>query len=133
MPSSWISTTQWYVRGLLASSGSIRRIVRMAAGVSALDYSPVFSGAPTWAQSPRGAWMVAALVAIGLYAVTLWGTFVFDDRVVIREAKPGHFYLDEEVWHALGRTRRRVSIAVLALIVVLIVAVLAVGRLIAPS
>ena len=55
------------------------------------------------------------------------------DRVVIREAKPGHFYLDEEVWHALGRTRRRVSIAVLALIVVLIVAVLAVGRLIAPS
>lgn len=55
------------------------------------------------------------------------------DRAVIREAQPGHFYLDEEVWHALGRTRRRVSVAVLALIVLLIVAVLAVGRLIAPS
>ena len=55
------------------------------------------------------------------------------DRAVIREAHPGHFYLDEEVWEALSRTRRRVSVAVLALIVLLIVAVLAVGRLIAPS
>ena len=55
------------------------------------------------------------------------------NRAVIREASPDHFYLDEEVWHALGRTRRRVSIAVLALIVFLIVGVLAVSRLIAPS
>jgi hypothetical protein len=54
-------------------------------------------------------------------------------RAVIREARPDHFYLDEEVWAALGRTRRRVSIAVLALIVLLIVGVLAVSRLIAPS
>lgn len=54
-------------------------------------------------------------------------------RAVIREAEGGRFYLDEEVWHALGRTRRRVSIAVLALIVLLIIAVLAVRRVIAPS
>lgn len=54
-------------------------------------------------------------------------------RAVIREAQPGRFYLDEEVWHALGRTRRRVSVAVLALIVLLIVAVLGVSRLIAPG
>jgi hypothetical protein len=54
-------------------------------------------------------------------------------RAVIREAQPGRFYLDEEVWHALGRTRRRVSLAVLALIVLLIVAVFGVSRLIAPS
>jgi hypothetical protein len=54
-------------------------------------------------------------------------------RAVIREAAAGRFYLDEEVWHALGRTRRRVSIAVLALIVLLIIAVLAVRRVIAPS
>jgi hypothetical protein len=54
-------------------------------------------------------------------------------RVVIREASPEHFYLDEEVWHALGRTRRRVSVAVLALIVLLIIGVLGVIRLIAPS
>ena len=54
-------------------------------------------------------------------------------RAVIREAQPDHFYLDEEVWHALGRTRRRVSLAVLALIVLLFVGVFAVSRLIAPS
>lgn len=53
------------------------------------------------------------------------------DRVVIREAQPDQFYLDEEVWVALGRTRRRVSLAVLALIVLLFVGVLAVKRLIA--
>jgi hypothetical protein len=49
-------------------------------------------------------------------------------RAVIREAAPDRLYLDEEVWDALGRTRRRVSIAVLCLIVLLI-AVLAVRRL----
>ena len=54
-------------------------------------------------------------------------------RAVIREAETGRFYLDEEVWHALSRTRRRVSIAVLALIVLLIIGVLAVRRVIAPS
>ena len=53
-------------------------------------------------------------------------------RAVIREAQPDRFYLDEEVWVALGRTRRRVSLAVLALIVLLFVGVLAVGRLLAP-
>jgi hypothetical protein len=50
-------------------------------------------------------------------------------RAVIREAGPGHLYLDEEVWEAVGRTRRRVSIAILCLIVLFIVAVLAVRRL----
>jgi hypothetical protein len=52
-------------------------------------------------------------------------------RVVIREAQPDRFYLDEEVWDALGRTRRQVSLAVLALLVLLFVGVLAVKRLIA--
>jgi hypothetical protein len=52
-------------------------------------------------------------------------------RVVIREAAPDRFYLDEEVWEALSRTRRQVSLAVLALIVLLFVGVLAVKRLIA--
>jgi hypothetical protein len=54
-------------------------------------------------------------------------------RAVIREAQPDRFYLDEEVWEALGRTRRRVSLVVLALIVLLFIGVLAVGRLVAPS
>lgn len=52
-------------------------------------------------------------------------------RAVIREAQPEHFYLDEEVWQAVSRMRRRVSVAVLALMVLLIIGVLAVKRLIA--
>jgi hypothetical protein len=55
------------------------------------------------------------------------------NRAVIREAQPDRFYLDQEVWEAFSLTRRRVSIAVLALIVLLIVGVLAVRSLIAPS
>jgi hypothetical protein len=54
-------------------------------------------------------------------------------RAVIREAQPDRFYLDEEVWEALGRTRRRVSLVVLTLIVLLFIGVLAVSRLVAPS
>ena len=50
-------------------------------------------------------------------------------RAVIREAQPERFYLDEEVWVALGRSRRRVSLAVLALLVLLFIGVLAVKRL----
>ena len=55
------------------------------------------------------------------------------NRAVIREAQPDCFYLDQEVWEAVSRTRRRVSLAVLALIILLFVGVLAVRRLIAPS
>jgi uncharacterized membrane-anchored protein YhcB (DUF1043 family) len=54
-------------------------------------------------------------------------------RAVIRESQPDRFYLDEEVWEALRRTRRRVSLAVLALIILVFIGVLAVGRLIAPA
>jgi hypothetical protein len=55
------------------------------------------------------------------------------NRAVIREAQPDRFYLDQEVWEAVSRTRRRVSLAVLALIILLFIGVLAVRRLIAPS
>ncbi len=54
-------------------------------------------------------------------------------RAVIREAGPERFYLDEEVWDAVSRTRRRVSLAVLALIVLLLIVGLAVGKLRAPA
>ena len=50
-------------------------------------------------------------------------------RAVIREAGGDRFYLDEEVWEAMSRDRRRVSIAILCLRVVFIIAVLAVRRL----
>jgi hypothetical protein len=42
-------------------------------------------------------------------------------RAVIREPEPGRLYLDEEVWAAVRRTRRRVAItfgAVLLLIII---------------
>jgi hypothetical protein len=45
-------------------------------------------------------------------------------RAVIREAAPGRFYLDEEVWAAVRRTRRRMAtvfISVLALLLLGIV------------
>ncbi len=48
------------------------------------------------------------------------------DRAVIRESAPGLWYLDEEVWTAVQRTRRRVAVVILVL-VVLIFAGVAVG------
>lgn len=38
---------------------------------------------------------------------------------VIRQAGPELFYLDEEVWVAVRRTRRRVAMAVLAILLLL--------------
>ncbi len=38
------------------------------------------------------------------------------NRAVIREAAPGMYYLDEEVWSAVVRTRRRLVITILSII-----------------
>ena len=46
------------------------------------------------------------------------------NRAVIREAGPGVFYLDEEVWTAVRRTRMRLAITVLAILAVLLAGVL---------
>jgi hypothetical protein len=48
------------------------------------------------------------------------------DRAVIREAAPGTYYLDEEVWTAVRRTRRRVA-TVFLLILALFLLGVAVG------
>lgn len=45
-------------------------------------------------------------------------------RAVIREAAPGTYYLDEEVWAALRRTRQRLVITMLSIIAVLAIAAL---------
>ena len=50
------------------------------------------------------------------------------DRAVIREAAPGLWYLDEEVWTAVRRTRKRVAAAMLV-IVVLVFAGAAMGMI----
>jgi hypothetical protein len=41
------------------------------------------------------------------------------NRAVIREASPGLYYLDEEVWEAVRRTRRRLATVVLSVIALL--------------
>ncbi|HKN58087.1 MAG TPA: hypothetical protein VJV97_04495 [Gemmatimonadaceae bacterium] len=46
------------------------------------------------------------------------------NRAVIREASPGFFYLDEEVWAAVRRTRQRMLTVFIALLTVLLVGVL---------
>ena len=42
------------------------------------------------------------------------------DRAVIREAAPGMYYLDEEVWTAVRRTRRRVATVMIAILLILL-------------
>lgn len=37
-------------------------------------------------------------------------------HAVIREARPGHLYLDQEVWDALRRTRRRMLFAIMIIL-----------------
>jgi hypothetical protein len=41
------------------------------------------------------------------------------NRAVIREADPGRWYLDEEVWDAVRRTRRRVATVLLSIVVLI--------------
>ncbi len=46
-------------------------------------------------------------------------------HAVIREAAPGTYYLDEEVWAAVRRTRRRVASIVILMVVLLFLGVMA--------
>ena len=46
------------------------------------------------------------------------------NRAVIREATPGVYYLDEEVWTAVVRTRRRLVITLLSVIALVALGVL---------
>jgi hypothetical protein len=46
------------------------------------------------------------------------------NRAVIREAAPGLYYLDEEVWAAVRRTRRRVATVMIAILVVVLLGIL---------
>jgi hypothetical protein len=41
------------------------------------------------------------------------------DRAVIREAAPGVYYLDEEVWAAVRRTRKRIPTVLIAILLLL--------------
>lgn len=46
------------------------------------------------------------------------------DRAVIREAAPGAYYLDEEVWAAVRRTRRRIAFVIIVALAALLLGVL---------
>ena len=46
------------------------------------------------------------------------------DRAVIREAAPGTYYLDEEVWTAVRRTRRRIATVFLVILALVLFGVL---------
>jgi hypothetical protein len=46
------------------------------------------------------------------------------NRAVIREAAPGRYYLDEEVWAAVIRTRRRLAITLLSVIALMALGIL---------
>jgi hypothetical protein len=47
------------------------------------------------------------------------------ERAVIREAAPGTYYLDEEVWTAVRRRRRRIATVLLAILALFLLGVLA--------
>jgi hypothetical protein len=47
------------------------------------------------------------------------------NRAVIREAAPGVYYLDEEVWSAVRRTRRRVAGVIMLVLAILLLGILA--------
>ena len=46
------------------------------------------------------------------------------DRAVIRESAPGTYYLDEEVWTAVRRTRRRIATVFIVILAFLLIGIL---------
>jgi hypothetical protein len=55
------------------------------------------------------------------------------NRVVVREASPGQYYLDVEVWQATRRRRRRVILLVLAAALIMAAVTLLTGNRTTPQ
>ncbi|MEO8620514.1 MAG: hypothetical protein ABI625_05575 [bacterium] len=69
------------------------------------------------ATSPATARTLDNLGAVGIDADGIaWRRL--RDRAVVREAAPGAFYVDIEVWQALRRQRRRLILVMLVLILI---------------
>src|SRR5687767_56541 len=49
------------------------------------------------------------------------------NRAVIRQAAPGAYYLDEEVWAAVRRTRQRVGIVIISMLSLMLLGILLVS------
>lgn len=52
-----------------------------------------------------------------------WPVRRLQRRAVIREPEPGVLYLDEEVWSAVRRTRRRVALVFITVLLVLAIGI----------
>jgi hypothetical protein len=52
-----------------------------------------------------------------------WPVRRLQRRAVIREPQPGILYLDEEVWQAVRRTRRRVALTFGAILLLLVIGI----------
>ncbi|MDP9179616.1 MAG: hypothetical protein M3O61_18240 [Gemmatimonadota bacterium] len=52
-----------------------------------------------------------------------WPVRRLQRRAVIREPQPGVMYIDEEVWAAVRRTRRRVALTTMAVLMVVLIAI----------
>jgi hypothetical protein len=46
------------------------------------------------------------------------------DRAVIRESTPGTYYIDEEVWTAVRRTRQRIATVFMVILALLLIGIL---------
>jgi hypothetical protein len=49
------------------------------------------------------------------------------NRAVVREAAPGAYYLDEEVWAAVQRTRQRAGIVIVSMLALVLLGILLVS------
>ena len=87
---------------------AIAAMLRMREQEVVDDFRAAGATSPDKAQSYQGIGLGSSLAIKRLHR-----------RAVIREAAPGRFYLDEEVWAAVRSTRRRMAtvfISVLALL-----------------
>jgi hypothetical protein len=75
----------------------------------------------------RAAGATSPATALSYAAIGLSDTFAVErlrNRAVIREAAPSTYYLDEEVWTAVRRTRRRIATLVLSMMALLLLGLL---------
>jgi hypothetical protein len=94
------------------SAPAIAAVIRRREREVVDDFRRAGATSPTTAKS---------LAEVGLEES--WPVRRLQRRAVIREPQPGIFYLDEEVWAAVRRTRRRVALVFLAVVLLIIVGV----------
>lgn len=72
-------------------------------------------------DSFRGAGAISPATARSLDGVGVtegWPLSRLRRRAIVREAEPGRYYLDEEVWQAMRGVRKRIMLTVLAVVAI---------------